>query len=98
MIARIGHFDPMTPEQMAAAEFNLRERFKPALTAQEGLVAAYWLKQPDGHWLSFTIWESVEHLIQGGTRANATPLLPGQDGSLIPGPVSHEIWEVVDRS
>src|SRR5690242_6002731 len=43
MIARIGYFGDLTPEQEAASLTNLRERFKPAITSQDGFVAAYWL-------------------------------------------------------
>ena len=98
MIARIGYFEGLTPEQEAESERNLRERFKPAISSQEGFIAAYWLRQSGGRIISFSIWESEDHLRAGGTRANAVPLLPGQTAELIPSPDRAEIWEVVDRA
>jgi heme-degrading monooxygenase HmoA len=98
MIARIGYFGGLTPEQDAASTTNLRERFKPAITSQDGFVAAYWLRGADGRVISFSIWESEDKLREGGTRANAAPLLPGQNGDLIPSPERMEICEVVDHS
>jgi hypothetical protein len=70
---------------------NLRERFKPAISSQEGFIAAYWLRQPGGRAISFSIWESEDHLRAGGTRANAVPLLPGQNAELIASPDRAEI-------
>ena len=66
---------PTFPEQEAASLTNLRERFKPAITSQDGFVAAYWLRGARNRErvISFSIWESEDELREGGTRANAVP-------------------------
>ena len=98
MIARLGVFDRMPGDIHAGYRRNLLERFKPALEVQEGFIAGYWLEAPDGRELSFTIWESDEALTSGALRANAAPLLPGQDGSKIPSPAVVETYTVVARA
>lgn len=98
MIARIGYFGHLSPEQDAASVQNLRERFKQAISSQDGFVAAYWLRRPDGRIISFSVWESEEHLRAGGTRAHAVPLQSDQVAELIPGPESVEICEVYDHA
>ena len=95
MIARVGIFENLSPEAEAASTHNLRERFLPALKAQEGFVGGYWLKGEDGKALSITLWESVAMVQEGGRRANAVPLLPGQTPEQIPSPQRVEIYEVV---
>jgi hypothetical protein len=69
MIARIGYFGHLTPEQEAASLDNLRRRFKAAISSQDGYVAGYWLRRPDGRLISLSIWQSEDHLRNGGTRA-----------------------------
>ena len=95
MIARIATFSPMTADIEVEARRNLLERFQPALQAQPGLVAAYWVVGEDGTWKSITIWESVEGMERGGTQANATPLLPGQNAAKIPSPSRVELYEIL---
>ncbi|HEV2236207.1 MAG TPA: hypothetical protein VGR57_06045 [Ktedonobacterales bacterium] len=96
MVAGVSYFGDLTPEQEAAQEYNSRRRFNAALQAQEGFIGGYLLRRPDGRRVGMTIWESAELMQRGFMAANAVPLLPGQDGSLIPGPESSEIWEVLD--
>ncbi len=84
MVARIGTFHPTSPEVAAESRRNLLERFLPALQVQEGLVGGYWLVGEDGRQVSITIWESETALRPGAERANAVPLLPGQDPARIP--------------
>jgi hypothetical protein len=84
MIARIGYFGHLTPEQEAASLHKLRERFKAAISSQDGYVAGYWLRRPDGRLISLSIWQSEKHLRNSGVRAQAIPLLPGQVAELIP--------------
>lgn len=98
MIARLATFAPMAPEEDAEVRRNLRERFIAALQAQEGFVAGYWLVGEDGVWISFSVWESEEAMARGGQRANAVPLLPGQDPSRIPSPATVETYPVVMHS
>lgn len=95
MIARIATFPNLAPEVEAEVRRNVLERFMSALQAQEGFVAAYWVANKDGTWVSFTIWESEEAHLRGGQRANATPLLPGQDPQKIPAPATVQLYEVV---
>lgn len=95
MIARIGTFNPMAPDVAAESRRNLLERFLPALQAQEGFVAGYWLAAPDGRQLSITIWESEEALREGARRANAVPLLLGQDPAKIAAADVDETFDVV---
>ncbi len=95
MIARLGVFDPMPEDVHREYRRNLTERFKPALEQQPGFVAGYWLRSEDGRELSFTVWESEEALATGAQRANATPLLPGQDASKIPSPARVETFDVI---
>ncbi len=80
MIARIAYFDNITPEQRAARALYFREQFLPALTAQDGFSAGYFLHQMQGdrvRLVSFTIWQSEDHLRLGEQRALATAPLPG---------------------
>ena len=86
MIVRISK-SPLMPEHILEKQFeNLTRRFKPALIKQPGLVAAFWVKSPDGRRGSITIWESEELMKAGGEAASATPLLPGQERRDLPGP------------
>ena len=98
MIARIGYFGHLTPEQEAASLDNLRRRFKPEISSQEGYVAGYWLRRPDGRLISLSIWQSEDHLRNGGMRAHQAPLLPGQVAKLIPEAEQVEICQVVDQA
>lgn len=98
MIARIGTFHPMPPDIAVASRRNLLERFLPALQAQEGFIAGYWLEDQAGRQLSITIWESEEALQEGAARANAMPLLPGQDPAKIPSADVVETFQVVARA
>jgi heme-degrading monooxygenase HmoA len=98
MIARIAYFGHLTPEQEAASLDNLRSRFKPAISSQEGYVAGYWLRRPDGRLISLSIWHSEDYLRAGGMRAHEAPLLPGQVAELIPEAEQVEICHVVDKA
>jgi hypothetical protein len=98
MIARIGTFLSLTPEAAAATRYNLLERFVPALKAQEGFVAGLWLEAADGRQLSITVWESEELLRQAAARANAVPLLPGQDPTQLPSADVVETFQLVARA
>ncbi len=98
MIARIGTFRGLGPAERAASEDNLRRRFLPALRAQPGFVAGYWLAGADGTLRSITIWQSEEAMRLGAERANAVPLLPGQDPAAIPSPSEVETFLVTDHA
>jgi hypothetical protein len=96
MIARIAYFEGLTEQQKAAQDDNVARRFKAAITSQPGIVALLYLEKEDGTRISLSVWESLEALKEGGTRANATPLLLGQRGEDIPSPDRFEIWHVSD--
>jgi heme-degrading monooxygenase HmoA len=97
MIARFGYFEGLTEEQKRAQEDNGNRRFKAALTSQPGILAVYYVESQNGDRASISIWESKQAMEQGGAKANATPLLPGQRGEDIPSPSRVEIWEVLDQ-
>ena len=46
MIARIATFPSLPPDVSAEVRRNVLERFMPALRAQDGFVAGYWLAEP----------------------------------------------------
>ncbi len=98
MIARFAVFDPMTGDIHAEYRRNLVERFKPALEAQPGFISGFWLSAEDGREFSFTVWQSEAALADGARRANATPLLSGQDAAKIPAPSHVETFSVVAAS
>ena len=79
MIARVGSFEGLSAAAAAESQRNLQERFMPALQAQAGFVLGLWLEGEDGKLLSITVWESTEAMAVGAQKANATPLLAGQD-------------------
>lgn len=95
MIVRYATFAPMTPEVDAEVRRNVLERFMPALRAQPGFLSGTWAIAADGTWRSITVWESEAALQRGAERANATPLLPGQDPSKIPSASRVETFQVV---
>jgi quinol monooxygenase YgiN len=95
MMARIATFPTLPPEMSAEVRRNVLERFMPAIRAQDGFVAGYWLADEDGTWISFSIWESEAAMERAGQRANATPLLPGLDPNKIPSPATTQILPVV---
>jgi len=84
MISRIGIFKPLPPDVHTEMLRNLRDRFMAALQQQEGYIGGYWLEGEDEQVWSVSFWESEEALREGGTRANATPLLPDKDPSKMP--------------
>src|SRR5215472_7018202 len=96
MIARVGYFEGLTDAQKKAQEDNSERRFRAALTSQPGLIALFWIEKSNGDRISFTVWDSQQALEEGGAKANATPLLPGQRGEDIPSPNRTEICEVRD--
>jgi heme-degrading monooxygenase HmoA len=80
MIARIAYFDNITPEQRAARGVYFREQFQPAITSQDGFIAGYFLHRAQGELIqlvSFTVWQSEDHLRLGEQRALALAPLPG---------------------
>ncbi len=95
MIARVATFPNLSSEIGAEVRRNVLERFLPAVSAQDGFVAGYWLANEDGTWVSITVWESEAQMELAAQRANATPLLPGQDPNKIPSPATVDTFPVV---
>jgi hypothetical protein len=95
VIARIATFAMLPPDVSAEVRRNVLERFMPAIRAQDGFVAGYWLANGDGTWISFTVWQSEWAMERGGERANATPLLPAQDPNKIPSPTTVQSFPLV---
>ena len=54
MIARIATFPTLPADVSAEVHRNVLDRFMPALRAQGGFVAGYWLADAAGTWISFT--------------------------------------------
>jgi hypothetical protein len=79
MIARIATFPSLPPAISAEVGGNVLDRFMPALCVQDGFVAGYWVADEGGTWILFSVWQSEADLERASQRANATPLLPGQD-------------------
>jgi len=55
MIARIATFPTLPPDVSAEVHRNVLDRFMPALRAQDGFVAGYWLADAAETWISFTV-------------------------------------------
>ena len=94
MIARVGSFEGLSAAAAAESQRNLLERFMPALQAQAGFVLGLWLEGEDGKLLAISVWESKEAMAVGAQKANATPLLSGQDPEKIPSPNLVEYFQV----
>jgi hypothetical protein len=58
-MARIAYFEALTAERETAAEYNLRNRFRAALTRQPGLVASFWLRAADGKRIAISVWRAA---------------------------------------
>lgn len=100
MYAQIVKFDgPRGPELVAASDRAGKERIVPAVSAdpevRAGLVGTFVLRRPDGAEVVIIVAETEEILERGNKIIDATPLLPGEDPALLPGPDSVETYEVV---
>jgi hypothetical protein len=60
-----------------------------------GIVATFVMRQPNGAEAVIIVAETEEILERGNRIINETPLLPGEDPALLPGPDSVETYEVV---
>lgn len=106
MYAQLFYFDgPRTRELVAAADRAGRERIEPAIMARadlrEDMVAVYDLRRSDGGSITVVIVEHEDSLDRTAELVMSTPLLPGEDAALLPGPDRIERYEVVhtlDRS
>lgn len=100
MFAQLVHFDgPRTPEVVAASDRAGRDRIRPAVAAdpqvRDALVATYVLRRPDGEEVVLIVAETAEAIARGNEIIAGTPLLPGEDPALLPGPDRVADYEVV---
>ena len=100
MYAQITYFDgPRSAELVAAADRAGRERIEPAIYADPQLraahVATFVLRQPDGSEAVVVVTDTAEALDRGIEIIMTTPLLPGEDEALLPGPDRVERYQVV---
>jgi hypothetical protein len=97
MYAQLTYFDgPRTPEQVAAADFAIRERITPAVYEVAGGIRTYRLRRPDGTEVVVSIAESEQALLNAQKAIMATELLPGEDPALLPGPDRVELYPVIE--
>jgi hypothetical protein len=97
MHAQLTYFDgPRTPQELAAADFAVRERIAPAAGAVPGLVRVYRLRRDDGAEVVVSIAETEQALLDAQKAVMATALLPGEDPALLPGPDRVEMYPVIE--
>jgi hypothetical protein len=97
MHAQLTYFDgPRTPEQLAAADFAVRERIVPAASTVPGLVRVYRLRRDDGAEVVVSIGETEQALLDAQKAIMSTTLLPGEDPALLPGPDRVEMYPVIE--
>jgi hypothetical protein len=97
MHAQIIYFDrPRTPEELAAADFALRERVVPAVSQLGHPYRAYELRRDDGTQVTIVFADSEEALLDAEKAIMATELLPGEDPALLPGPDRIELLPVTE--
>jgi hypothetical protein len=96
MYAQLTYFDgPRTPQQLAAADFAVRERIAPAAGAVPGLVRVHRLRRDDGAEVVVSIAETEQALLDAQKAVMATALLPGEDPALLPGPDRVDLHRVL---
>src|SRR5260370_832559 len=78
MIARIATFPTLPPDVSAEVHRNVLDRFMPALRAQDGFVAGYWLAYSAGSWCSFQDWEMEQTTHRGADVALTSHQRPSQ--------------------
>jgi hypothetical protein len=99
MHAQLTYFDgPRTPEQVAAADFAVRERIAPAASTVPGLVCVYRLRRDDGAEVVVSIGESEQAIVDAQKAIMASTLLPGEDPALLPGPDRVELYPVIETN
>lgn len=97
MYAQLIYFDkPRGPEQLAAADFAVEHRIKPAAAAVPGNIRTYVLRRPDGAEVVVSIAESEQVLIDTQKAIMSTTLLPGEDPALLTGADRVELYPVHD--
>jgi hypothetical protein len=100
MYAQLTYFDrPRSPEQLAAEDFAVEHRIKPAADSVPGNIRTYSLRRDDGSAVVVSIAESEQALLDTQKAIMSSKLLPGEDPALLTGadrveicPV-HEVFE-----
>jgi hypothetical protein len=100
MYAQAIWFDgPRSAELIAASDRAGLERIEPTIRQHpdlvDDLVAMIVMRRPDGGELVVTITETDETIDRATEIIMSTPLLPGEDPALLPGPDHVERYEVV---
>jgi hypothetical protein len=100
MFAQLIYFDgPRSAETIEAADRAGRERIRPVVTAdpevRDALVATFTLRQPDGGEVVIVVADTAEALARGNQLIADSPLPPGEDPALLPGPDRIQNYEVV---
>jgi hypothetical protein len=83
------------PDVARAAERGGRERIDPAVRDVDGLVRVLVFRSPDDRIVVLGLATGLETLAEVGDRIEHTPLLPGEDPALLPGPDRIELGRVL---
>lgn len=95
--AAVTEFDgPRDAAQQAADRRSGRERVWPAASQVEGTVAAVVLRGPDGAMVAVGFATDEASLEAAAQAIQSTPLLPGEEPSLLGGPNRYATCRVVD--
>jgi hypothetical protein len=95
--AFVGYFDgPLSPARLAAARRSGRDRIRPALQQVPSLIRTLVLWHPtDSKMAVVHLVTSADGLPDVAAAINSTPLLPGEDPSLLTGPDRVETHRVL---
>ncbi|RSM86693.1 hypothetical protein DMH04_13005 [Kibdelosporangium aridum] len=94
MHAQLTFFDgPLTPEQIAAANYAGCKRIGPVLSSFN--VQTYVLQRPDGSTVVINIADSEQTLLDAQKAVLSTELLPDEDPALLPGADRVELYPVL---
>ncbi|WP_164704373.1 hypothetical protein [Blastococcus litoris] len=83
------------PDVARAAERGGRERIHPVVRDVDGLVGVQVFRSPDDRIVVLGLATGVETLTEVRDRIASTPLLPGEDPALLPGPDRTELGRVL---
>jgi hypothetical protein len=100
MYAQLVYFDgPRSTEMIEAADRAGQERIRPAVSSdpevRDALVATFVLRQPDGGEVVIVVTDTAEALTRGNRLIAESPLRPGEDPALLPGPDRIENYDFI---
>ena len=97
MYAQLTYLDgPRTTEEIAAADFAVRERIAPLVRTLPGVLRVYRMRRVDGSELVVSIGESEQALLDVQKAVMTSTLLPGEDPALLPGADRVEMYPVIE--